>query len=176
MKNEYPKNIIVMKVGPHSGLSLSEIINSKIEEEKIHGVHYWGYSGVFCHPKRVQKFCRDKKDVKLILIETKSNYDSQIGFIKEYSIDNNKYEKFTAPVQLQGAQYSFIAKNIKKIDKFSLDNYLVAGGKNVGKPLLSHLKFRINKSFATLNNINKAEKHIKVIVADLVYPYAVWLR
>jgi hypothetical protein len=177
MKNNYPKDIIVMKVGPHSGMSLQEIIDSKIKEEEVHKVHYWGYSGVFCHPRKVQEFCRERKNVKLILIETKSDYDSQIGFINKYSIDSNTYEEFTAPVQLQGAEYSFVAKNIKEIDNFSLDNYLVVGGKNDSKPLLSHLKFRINKSFATLNNnINNNEKYIKVIEADLVYPYAIWLK
>ena len=53
-----PKAIIVMKVGPHSGMSLSDIIKSKKEEEKTHGVHYWGYSGVFCQPKPSQEFCQ----------------------------------------------------------------------------------------------------------------------
>ncbi len=28
---EYPKNIIVMKVGPHSNMSLNEIIKSKLD-------------------------------------------------------------------------------------------------------------------------------------------------
>jgi len=84
------KNIIIMKVGPHSDMSLSEIIDSKIEEEKIHGVHFWGYSGVFCHPTKVQQYCEDiyketGENPKLVLIETKSKYSSNIGFIKTYS-------------------------------------------------------------------------------------------
>ncbi len=51
-------DIIVMKVGPHSGMSLDEIIESKREEEKGNGVHYWGYSGVFCRPLATQEFCK----------------------------------------------------------------------------------------------------------------------
>jgi hypothetical protein len=137
---------------------------------------------VFCHPKRVQEFCeeceKNNKPAKLILIETKSNYDSDIGFINYYSSDGINYEKFNAPVQLQGAQYSFVAKNIKHIDNFSLDNYIVVGGKNDGRPLLSHLRFRVNKSFGRLDykqkSINKS--NIKALIADLVYPYAIWLK
>ena len=90
-------DIVVMKVGPHSDMSLDEIIKSKNDEEVLNGVHYWGYSGVFCRPKQVQEFC--KKSVlnnhtpKLILIETKSSYNSDIGFINEYSTDNINYKK-----------------------------------------------------------------------------------
>ncbi|MEG0799528.1 MAG: hypothetical protein RSG51_03850 [Bacilli bacterium] len=176
----YPKNIIVMKVGPHSGMNLEQIIQSKIDEEQVHGVHYWGYSGVFCQPKKVQDFCKksELKDngVKLILIETKSSYDSNIGFITDYSNDGANYIKFDKPVQLQGAQFSFVAKNIKESTDFVLDNYSVVGGKNDGKPLSEHLKFRVNKSFATINQNKIQSNAIRVLEADLVYPYAIWLK
>lgn len=66
------ENIIIMKVGPHSNMSLNEIIETKIQEEKMHGVHFWGYSGVFCHPSKVQKYCeeisKNGKIVRLVLI------------------------------------------------------------------------------------------------------------
>ena len=42
---DLPKAAIVMKVGPHSNMSLSEIIESKKIEEGVYGVHFWGYSG-----------------------------------------------------------------------------------------------------------------------------------
>lgn len=76
-----------MKVGPHSNMSLKEIIKSKQEEELLHQVHYWGYSGVFCQPKPTKEFCkkcvRDKGEVPLlVLLETKSHYKSSIGTIK----------------------------------------------------------------------------------------------
>ena len=71
--NKFPKNIIVMKVGPHSGMSLDEIVLSKHAEEQIHGMHFWGYSGVFCTPKATQEFCNkcyaeEKVFPKLVLI------------------------------------------------------------------------------------------------------------
>jgi len=57
----------------------------------LHGVHYWGYSGVFCQPKPTKEFC--KKCVQdtgiapsLVLVETKSPYQSStVGMIKKYS-------------------------------------------------------------------------------------------
>ena len=179
MKLEILEDIIVMKVGPHSDMSLDEIIDSKIEEEIGNGVHYWGYSGVFCRPKQVQEFCKNSvlnnHSPKLVLIETKSSYSSSIGFINEYSEDNINYKKFKSPVQLQGAQFSFVAKNIRKYNQFKLDDFIVVSGKNDGKVLSSHLKFKVNKCFAKYKG-NSQDKEINVLVADLVEPYAVWLK
>ncbi|MCT4611832.1 MAG: hypothetical protein N4A47_00515 [Clostridia bacterium] len=174
------KNIIVMKVGPHNDMSLSEIITTKKDEETLHGVHFWGYSGVFCHPRKVQEFCKNSinKGIvpKLILIETKSTYNSDIGFINNYSEDGVNYEKFNGPVQLQGAQFSFVTKRLKKLNNFSISNYNVVGGKNDGKSLDTHLRFRVNKSFATIKHENLNDEGVEVLVAELVEPYAIWLK
>ena len=172
-------DIIVMKVGPHSNMSLDEIIDSKNKEEVLNGVHYWGYSGVFCRPKATQEFC--KKSVlnnhkpKLVLIETKSSYNSDIGFINEYSIDNKEFTKFKYPVQLQGAQFSFVCKNLRKYKGFKLDDFVVVGGINDGKVLSEHLVYRVNKSFGKFEKSSDC-KGIDVLIADLVEPYAVWLK
>lgn len=180
-----PKAIILMKVGPHSNMSLNEIIQTKQEEEKLHGVHYWGYSGVFCQPTPTQIFCNQiKKEFNelptLILMETKSSYISDIGMINQYSEDNQNYQDFKAPVQLQGAQFSFVAKNLRVLDDFCLDDYRVVGGKNDGKSLSEHLKFRVNKCFGRINGHTDSKsierKKIRVLAADMVEPYAVWLK
>ena len=182
---EIPNAIIVMKVRPHSNMRLKDIIESKHEEELRHGVHYWGYSGVFCQPKPTQLFCNWAKknygeDPSLILIETKSAYSSNIGYIKQYSSDNKVYVPFKAPVQLQGAKFSFVANNLRVMDSFNLEAYNVYGGKNDGKILTEHLRFRVNKSFAILNkdaHVNE-DNSIKanVLIATLIEPYAIWLK
>ena len=172
------EDIIVMKVGPHNDMSLDKIIESKNKEEIGNGVHYWGYSGVFCRPNRVQNFCKESilngNSPKLVLIETKSSYNSNIGFINEYSDDNINYKKFKSPVQLQGAQFSFVAKNIREYDNFKLNDFVVVGGKNNGKVLREHLKFIYDESYN--KDLNSNDEEIKVLVADLVEPYAVWLK
>lgn len=172
---EILEDIIVMKVGPHSDMSLDKIIESKKEEEIGNGVHYWGYSGVFCRPRQVQDFCKKATNPKLILIETKRSYKSNIGYINEYSEDNINFKKFKSPVQLQGAQFSFVAKNIRKYDHFRLDDFIVIGGKNNGKPLSKHLIFKVNKCFGKYKEKSNS-KEINVLVADLKEPYAVWLK
>lgn len=172
-----PKNIIVMKVGPHGTMDLKEIIDSKREEEKLNGAHFWGYSGVFCTPKATQEFCKNAGgEVALVLIETKSPYASSIGKITQFSEDGKTFKNFNAPVQLSGAQYSFVAKNLREYDGFSLDDYLVVGGKNDGKQLSQHLKFRVNKCFGTCDKNIKNNEKTRVLIADLIYPYCIWLK
>lgn len=179
-----PKAAIVMKVGPHSNMALEDIIKSKQEEEARHGVHYWGYSGVFCQPQKTQEFCKWAKETyeenpSIILIETKSSYSSTIGYIKQYSTDNKVFSLFKSPVQLQGAQFSFVAKGLRSFDSFSIAAYNVYGGKNDGKNLSVHMRYRVNKSFAILNETaTNTENYIQtnILMATLVEPYAIWLR
>lgn len=127
----------------------------------------------------MQEFCKNSilnsHHPKLVLIETKSSYKSSIGLINEYSEDNALFKRFISPVQLQGAQFSFVAKNLRKYDKFKLDDFIVVGGKNDGKVLTKHLKFKVNKCFAKYIG-GSADKEINVLIADIVEPYAVWLK
>lgn len=184
--DQLPANILIMKVGPHSNMSLNEIIKSKQNEEVLHGVHYWGYSGVFCQPKPTQKFCNDclrntGNAPSLILMETKSPYHSSIGEIKNYSANGVDYCEFKWPVQLQGAQFSLVARNLRIFKGFNIHAYKVVGGKNDGKPLSGHLKFRVNKSFACLGSEEDTEpkgtdEGADVLIADLVDPFAIWLK
>lgn len=180
--SKYPA-IIVMKVGPHSGMSLQEILISKQEEEKVNQVHYWGYSGVFCMPQSVHKFCEWAKMTygefpKLVLLETSSSYKSkEVGFITKFSTNNKDFYEFKAPVQLQGAQFAFVAKNIREYNSFCLDDYIVYGGKNDGKKLSDHLRYRVNKAFAVKNNNQVSTcQQLHALIVDLVEPFAIWLK
>lgn len=181
----FPQNIIVMKVGPHSGMSLEEIIQSKQEEELIHGVHFWGYSGTMCQPRPAQRFCYEclqssHEAPSIILIETKSAYQTdQIGLIRTYSEDGKSFLPFPGPVQLQGAKFAFVSKSLHVIDDFRLNDYIVVGGKNDGKPLPVHLRGRVGKAFAHLHSKPSAvqpSQPIRVLAAELCSPYAVWLK
>ena len=180
-----PKTIIIMKVGPHSGMSLADIIKSKKQEEEIHGCHYWGYSGVFCQPKATQQFCEWSKSVydeypTIVLVETKSSYKSNIGLIRQFSENGVDFQQFSSPVQLQGAQFSFVSNNIREISDFRLSDYIVVGGKNDGLLLTKHLRHRVNKSFAKLRKdpISQDEivEPINVLAASMIPPFSVWLK
>lgn len=54
----FPKYILIMKIGPFCGFSLEEIIDIKTKEQAAIGKFFLGYSGVFCHPKRVSEFIK----------------------------------------------------------------------------------------------------------------------
>lgn len=177
------ESIIIMKVGPHSGMNLEKIIQSKLIEERIHGVHYWGYSGVFCMPKQTQQFCKWAKKTygdypTLILLETKSAYESnEVGLVKSFSVDGINFKKFDKPVQLQGAKFSFVGTNIREIENFDLSKYLVFGGKNHLLPIKKHLKFRVNKCFAVLNEKQSLSSNcVRALAVDLHEPFAIWLK
>jgi len=183
MEFVFPSFAIVMKVGPHNGMSLKEIIESKHAEEDRNGVHYWGYSGTLSHPNRVLKFITyvislQNSPPELLLLQTNSYYNSPIGKIKSFSRDNNTYEQFNGPVQLQGAQYSFVCRNLRRVDsEFLLDYYCVIGGKKDGEPLSKYLHHRVNKAFVRKYSGPPSPYKSRLIYsAQLVEPYVLWLK
>lgn len=179
---DLPQLGIVMKVGPHSGMSLEQIVASKTEEESRLGVHYWGYSGTLCQPPRVIDFMAYAvalgQLVDLLLLETKSDYGSSIGHVSEFSRDGKTYEPFAGPVQLQGAQFAFVARDLTLVDQdLFLDDLVVVGGANDGRPLSQHLRSRVNKAFVRrANHAVDGTRARLALKARLVEPYVVWLR
>jgi len=174
---------IVMKVGPHTGMSLDDIVESKFKEEARLGVHYWGYSGTSCRPRRVLEFVayvllRQRTPPSLLLLETQSDYASEkIGRIGTFSTDQREYRGFGAPVQLQGAQYAFVACGLQRVDQeLRLDTYSVMGGRNDGRPLSQHLRYRVNKAFVRHGSEPASlESSRLACLAQLAEPYVIWL-
>jgi hypothetical protein len=174
---------IVMKVGPHSGMSLAQIAESKRAEEAIGGVHYWGYSGTSCHPSRVRSFvldvlARQAAAPVLLLLETRSGYTSPIGRIGRFSTDAGTYGAFDGPVQLQGAQYAFVCRNLRRMDcSFPADSYSVVGGTNDGALLSRHLRYRVSKAFVRRNEVVVSAQQARLAyAAELAEPYVIWLE
>ncbi len=180
---------IFMKIGPHSGMNLEDIVKSKINEESIHGVSFWGYSGNFCHPNLVHSFTNYSlqkigKPPKLALIETSSCYFSNIGFVNEYSSNNKDYYKLPHPIQLQNCRYSFVTKSTKKVSfLFDMNKFRVFGGSKHGIHLNEYFKYRINKVCATSESpielqVSKgAQDTIKIsYISDLADPYCIWVK
>lgn len=177
-----PSFAIVMKVGPHSGMTLAEILETKHEEETVHGVHYWGYSGTACHPSRVIEFIRYVRAFQsmppvLMLLETSSKYSSRIGKARSYSVHGGESHGLEEPIQLQGAQYAFVCVNLQRRDlEFSLDSYSVVGGKNDGVPLGEHLRSRVSKAFVRRKYVQSTSHVVRLAyTAELVEPYVISL-
>ncbi len=169
-----------MKAGPHSGNTLDEIINMKLEEESKLKRFYWGYSGSLCHPYVVQKFCKEAtelgKKVKLLLTPTKSNYNPRvIKKVTEFSMDNIRWYSLPQGVHLWNCKYAIIAKNLKKSNIFiNLGEYIVFPNR---RPLINYLKGRVNKACAILSNTRHGFQPLYVsYVANVIEPFCIFLR
>jgi len=115
MNNKY---IIYMKAGPYCGYSLKEIEKIKNNEDKLYGKFYWGYGGVFCHPKRVLEFVKSaiKRGEKILVYFsiTKSKFNSPIPRCHYQSADKNNWKRLSSEVILVGNQYSLVCTNLKR--------------------------------------------------------------
>lgn len=178
-----PKYVIVMKIGPFSGFSLEEIIEIKEKEEKHVGKFFLGYSGVFCHPKRVVEFIelakRDKSKVFVLFVKTKSNFISKIDRLLEYSIDKNIWNKLDEKVLLVGSKFSIVGKNLKKVDfDINLSDYTSVLGTTEGKTLDNYLMWRCDKSCAIYKpQKSKSSKLVKVdYMCELTEENIVYVR
>lgn len=176
-----------MKVGPHSGMSLSEIVQSKLEEEDRLGFHFWGYSGSLCRPDLVLDFVnfsisKNGRPPLLILLETKSKFKNNIGKIKKFSTDQTIYTHFNQPVQLQGADFSFVAKELfSPREELDLSQFIVFNRNPTTEPIRLHkyLRYRVSKACAEFSP--EGEGHISnnirpFMIAKLEKPYVVWLK
>jgi len=177
------KFIIYMKAGPYCGYSLDEIEKIKNNEDKLYGKFYWGYGGVFCHPKRVLSFVTDatKQGVKPLVYFsiTKSKFISSIPRGHHQSIDQQNWELLPPEVILVGNQYSLVCSNLRRVNfTINLHDYVATLGDKPGKSLGDYVKYRVDKATAILKNEKPKQTRNVVIsyVCELVSPYCVYVR
>jgi len=172
-----------MKAGPYCGYSLDDIEKIKNNEDKLYGRFYWGYGGVFCHPKRVLEFVKmcqkNKEKVYIYFSITPSKFNSVIPRCHKFSIDKNNWQPLLSEVILVGNQYSLVCTNLKKTNfEINLHDYSATLGNQVGKSLGDQIKFRIDKSTAILKP--KKSKQLRNItisyICELVKPYCVYVK
>ena len=175
--------IIFMKVGPYCGYELEEIIAIKQREDTLCGKLYWGYGGVFCHPKRVIQFVEfalghEASPVVLFTV-TPSKFSSPIGRITEFSSDRKNWQRLPEEVTLVGNEYALVATNLRRVG-FSLDlgEYRAMLGDKPGKSLDQYIVYRIDKSCAMFDPYSKRNRReVKItLLADLIPPYCVYVK
>lgn len=175
--------VIYMKVGPYCGYQLQEIIEIKQREERLCGQFFWGYGGVFCHPKRVIPFVeialkRGMKP-KLLFSVTNSHFVSPRGRASQQSKDRINWEQLPPEVLLVGNQFSLVAQNLTPVnEKVDLGSYSSMLGAQTGKPLSEYIKYRVDKSCAIYRQGENSNTRIVDIsfLADLVEPYCIYVR
>lgn len=174
------ENIIIMKCGTHASEKIEDIYNRKKEEEINTNYFCWGYGGVLCHPlNQVQPFCKDKDKVYLLLTPTTSELNNKPTRSKEYSIDNKNYKEINKAINVLGSKYAIVANKLQKCDfEINLYDYEIAIGNSKGKPLGDYLKGRVDKACAirTSKATKKVQKVKIVMIAELDYPYSVFVR
>ena len=179
--------VVFMKAGSHSGDTLREIIDFKIDEQRKTGRFYWGYSGSLCHPKRVRDFIEESKrrnlEVSLVLSSTTSEYSPPyFRRVREISVDSKTWNPIPKHVNLWNCKYALVAKGLRRIDaKIRLGDYIVATGRSRGRPLDGFIRGRVSKACAFLNSTHRHHKISSSAPsvqyqAAIVPPYSVYAR
>ncbi len=182
MDNHY-KHIIFMKAGPYCGFSLETIIDIKEREEQAVGKFFWGYSGVFCHPKRVVPFVemalQNGSRPTLLFAITPSKFSSSIGQAKELSINGKEWTSLPKQVLLVGNKYAVVGQNLRRVNlELDLSEYEAMLGQELGKPLDEYIKYRVDKACAVhVGDKNRSPKTALISFAsELVEPFCVYVR
>jgi len=176
--------IIYMKAGPYCGYSLAEIEKIKNNEDKLYGRFYWGYGGVFCHPKRVLPFvekCLNHGEKPLVYFSvTRSKFNSVIPRCHHFSLDSIYWEPLPPEVILVGNQYSLVCTNLRPTN-FDINpaDYTSMLGDTLGKNLHDYLKYRVDKACAVYHpspNHQSGPKITISYVSELVPPYCIYVK
>lgn len=174
------KNIIIMKCGTHASEKIEDIYNRKKQEESSVGYFCWGYGGTLCHPlNQVQPFCKNKEKVYLLLTPTTSELNNVPQRSNYYSIDKETWNDINLSINVLGSKYAIVANKLQKCDlEINLNDYEIGVGNSLGKNLGDYLKGRVDKACAikTSKKISDVQKIKIVMIAELVYPYSVFVR
>ncbi|MBI2464744.1 hypothetical protein HYV64_01260 [Candidatus Shapirobacteria bacterium] len=173
-----------MKAGPYCGYSLEEIEKIKNNEDKLYGKFYWGYGGVFCHPKRVLPFVEESmksgQKIYVYFSITNSKFNSPIPLCHFKSTNKENWQPLEPEVVLVGNQYSLVCTNLQKTDfKINSNEYISMLGDKPGKNLNEYIRYRVDKSCAIYNPTitNVKPKNITIsYVSELVEPYCIYVK
>lgn len=180
---------LFMKVGVHAQESLEEIIARKSKEIEQAGVAFWGYGGNTCHPNTmVQPFAKSFEQrggkIHLCMQEMNSKHFAEPVRADEYSIDGFTWQTVPSDINVRGSRFALVIKDLHatKFD-IALDQTRVAIGPCEGRSGNKYIQGRVDKgclevlSTPILHNDASLEKKVTInLVADLVEPYAVFLR
>lgn len=173
------ENIIIMKCGTHASEKIEQIYSRKKQEEINIGYFYWGYGGTLCHPlNQVQPFCENKEKVYLLLTPTISELNNEPNRSEKYSLDKIEWKNIDSAINVLGSKYAIVASKLQKCDfEIDLSDYEIAIGNSKGKKLGDYFKGRIDKACAikTFKKDNKIQKVKIVMIAELRYPYSVFV-
>ena len=179
--------ILFMKVGTHAREPLDVIIERKSREIEEEGYALWGYGGNTCHPETmVQPFARtyekQGQTVHLLMEPMNSSHFAERLRADEFSPDGLEWMEIPHRINVIGSRYTLAIKDLRKEElELPLDQTVVAIGNCEGRPGNLYVKGRVDKACLQVveNTVltNEERRPARIgLVADLVKPYAVYLR
>lgn len=181
--------LLFMKVGTHAQESLEDIIARKSEEIAKVGYAMWGYGGNTCHPSTMvqpfaESFAAQGQPIHLVMEEMDSKHFAEPLCAKEYSADNLTWLEIPEDIQVRGSRFALKIGGLRKTDEqLSLNSTRVAIGPTKGRLGSRYVQGRVDKACLEVlkepENVNEeVERAVRPInlIADLVEPYAVFLR
>lgn len=173
--------ILFMKVGTHASEDLGSIIARKQKEIAEAGFAMWGYGGNTCHPRTmVQPFARTHslaKPILLVMQPMQSNHFAEQIRAEEFSEDGLSWHPVPDPIHVLGSRFALCIKDLRADSaELSFANTQVALGNSKGANGKDYIKGRVDK--ACLQVVDQARGPAVEIglVAELVEPFAVFLR
>jgi hypothetical protein len=177
-----PDAMVVIKAGVHDSEGLASIIERKQREEAASGACYWGYGGTLCDPiKQVQPFaarCAESGiTVAVVMPITPSPHHGEGIAASELSTDRSTWLPIPPAVRVTGSTKALVFRDLRWTTlPLDLAAYDVAAGSYAGRPLTDYLRHRIDKACARLARSPGDAQPTQVLVAELVAPYAVYVR
>jgi hypothetical protein len=174
-----------MKVGTHAKEGLTQIIERKRLEIADAGYAMWGYGGNTCHPNTVQPFAassaREGRIIRLCMEEMDSHHFAEQVRAAQYSIDDRIWHDIPSEISVMGSRFALCISSLIELDSpidLPLDSTQVAIGRSRGRIGSDYIKGRVDKACLTVLGVTGEPESSKKIslVADIVEPYAVFLR
>lgn len=178
-------SVLFMKVGTHAKEDLTHIIERKQREISDAGFAMWGYGGNTCHPNTVQPFAalsaKEGRVIRLCMEEMDSHHFAEQVRAAQFSVDDRIWTDVPPEINVLGSRFALCIGSLKELETpvdLPLDATQVAIGRSKGRLGSDYIKGRADKACLTvIGIIGDPGKSKKIsLVADIVEPYAVFLR
>ena len=175
--------LVFMKAGFHANETLPTILERKANEQATAGAIFWGYGGTLCHPTRqIRPFAERCTtlglSVSVVMSTTPSKFNAEPKIATAFSRDGVLWQPLPPGVTVKASRYALVMRDLRPCrTELDLNSYVVAIGPNEGKSFGKYIRGRVDKGCAIYRPPLSPKKSILVaIIADLVSPYAVFVR
>jgi|SRR6266536_1613539 len=176
--------LVYMKVGTHANEPFEQIFERKRKEIEDEGFALWGYGGNTCHPlSMVQPFAQGIHDqggiIRLVMQPMNSRHFAVSMRAGEYSADALNWAAVPPGINVLGSRFALKVTNLREEPfELPLSQTQVAIGPTAGRRGDRYIKGHVDKACLEVTGVPEDDDtavEIK-LVADLVEPYAVFVR